>query len=180
MNRPIPNGPWHQRPGTLSDLPGLSLGAQDPRRMAWCTTGAGPQGQREGQADAGGGGQAYGQPRRADLSVVLGDGRLAVPVVVKSAEPGPVRAGCVAYGLEGVLGERAGLHDDRAVVFRVEVDQVDDGGLRVGAGDQGGHRGGQAKSAAKEADYPGRQGTAADASGSGISFVAKVPPQTWA
>jgi hypothetical protein len=29
-------------------------------------------------------------------------------------------------------------------VFRVEVDQVDDGGLRVDAGDQGGHRGGQA------------------------------------
>ena len=22
-----------------SDLPGLGLGAQDPRRMAWCTTG---------------------------------------------------------------------------------------------------------------------------------------------
>src|SRR5580700_10433957 len=135
MNRPIPNGPWHQRPGTLSDLPGLGSGAQDPRRMAWCTTGPGPQGQREGQADAGGGGQAYGQPRRADLSVVLGDGRLAVPAVVKAAEPGPVRAGCVAYGLEGVLGERASLHDDRAVVFRVEVDQVDDGGLRVDAGD---------------------------------------------
>ena len=102
MNRPIPNGPWHQRRGTLSDLPGLGLGAQDPRRMAWCTTGPGPQGQREGQADAGGGGQAYGQPRRADLSVVLGDGRLAVSVVVKAAEPGPVRAGCAAYGLEGV------------------------------------------------------------------------------
>jgi hypothetical protein len=43
-----------------------------------------------------------------------------------------------------VLGERASLHDDRAVVFRVEVDQVDDGGLRVDARDQGGHRGGQA------------------------------------
>src|SRR5580692_10615458 len=89
--------------------------------MAWCTTGAGSAGQRAGQADAGGGGQAYGQPRRADLSVVLGDGRLAVPAVVKAAEPGPVRAGCVAYGLEGVLGERASLHDDRAVVFRVRL-----------------------------------------------------------
>ena len=62
--------------------------------------------------------------------MVLGDGRLAVPVVVKAAEPGPVRAGCVAYGLEGLLSERASLHDDRAVVFRVEVDEVDDGGLR--------------------------------------------------
>jgi hypothetical protein len=65
--------------------------------------------------------------------VVLGDGRLAVPVVAKAAEPGPVRAGYVAYGLEGLLGERASLHDDRAVVFRVEVDQVDDGGMACGS-----------------------------------------------
>ena len=112
--------------------------------------------------------------------MVLGDGRLAVPVVVEATEPGTVRAGGIAHGLDGVLGERARLHDDGAVVPRVEVDQVDDGACRVDGGDQGGHRGGQAKSAAKEADYPGRQGTAADASGSGISFVAKVPLQTWA
>jgi hypothetical protein len=34
-----------------------------------------------------------------------------------------------------VLGEGVSLHDDRAVVLRVEVDQVDDGSLRVDAGD---------------------------------------------
>jgi hypothetical protein len=36
-----------------------------------------------------------------------------------------------------VLGERAGLHDDGAVLSGVEVDEVDDGGQRVDAPDQG-------------------------------------------
>src|ERR1700750_2444769 len=88
-------------------------------------------------------GQPPGQPRAADGGVVFGDGRLAVPVVVQAGDPGAVRAGCVAHGLDGVLGERASLHDGGTFLLRVEVDQVDDGGLRVDAGDQGGNRGGQ-------------------------------------
>ena len=76
--------------------------------------------------------------------MTLDDRRIAVSVVVQAAGPGAVRAGGVAHGLDGVLGERARLHDDGAVVPRVEVDQVDDGACRVDGGDQGGHRGGQA------------------------------------
>src|SRR5438105_1123501 len=62
------------------------------------------------------------------LGVLLGDRRLTVPVVVQATEPGAIRAGGVADGLDGVLGERAGLHDHRAILLRIEVDQVDDGG----------------------------------------------------
>ena len=98
MNRPIPNGPWHSDPGRCRTGRGLAWEPKIPAEWRGVRRGPGPQGQRAGQADAGGGGQAYGQPRRTDLSVVLGDGRLAVPVVVKAAEPGPVRAGYVAYG----------------------------------------------------------------------------------
>src|SRR2546430_11450553 len=42
------------------------------------------------------------------------------PYTTLFRSPGPVRAGGVAHGLDGVLGERAGLHDDGAVLAGVE------------------------------------------------------------
>src|ERR1035438_1155293 len=71
-----------------------------------------PQGQPQGQPHSRGGGQAHGEPRPVNLGAALDDRWIAVPVVVKVAEPRAVLAGGIAHVFNGVFGERPRLHDD--------------------------------------------------------------------